>query len=103
MSMSTARATDGVRTRRESPRCDGVPWTYGCVSLPCRRAGSPVTTVSIVDYAEARNGLLRDGDYQETTVHRIMPGWREDILRVHTLGGSKRLRVADYLVSRKQR
>jgi hypothetical protein len=50
-----------------------------------------------------RVDVLRDDDYQETAVHRITPGWREDILRVHTLGGSKRLRVIDYLVSRKQR
>lgn len=48
-----------------------------------------------------RVDVLRDDDYRETAVHRIMPGWREDILRVHTLGGSKRLRVIDYLVSRK--
>lgn len=50
-----------------------------------------------------RVDVLRDDDYQETVVQRIAPGWRDDILRVHTLGGSKRLRVIDYLVSRKQR
>lgn len=50
-----------------------------------------------------RVDVLRDDDYQETTVYRIMPGWREDILRTHTVGGSKRLRVIDYLLSRKQR
>jgi hypothetical protein len=49
-----------------------------------------------------RVDALDDGDYRETTVHRIDPGWRKDILRVHTLGGSKRLRVIDYLVNRKQ-
>ncbi len=49
-----------------------------------------------------RVDVLDDDDYRETTVQRIEPGWRKDILRVHTLGGSKRLRVVDYLVNRKQ-
>jgi hypothetical protein len=49
-----------------------------------------------------RVDALNDDDYRETTVHRIGPGWRKDVLRVHTLGGSQRLRVIDYLVSRKQ-
>ncbi len=49
-----------------------------------------------------RVDVLDDDDYRETTVQRIEPGWRKDILRVHTLGGSKRLRVIDYLVNRKQ-
>ncbi len=47
-----------------------------------------------------RVDALNDDDYRETAVHRIAPGWRKDILRVHTFGGSKRLRVVDYLVSR---
>lgn len=50
-----------------------------------------------------RVDVLRDNEYRETAVHRISPGWRKDILHVHTLGGSQRLRVIDYLVSRKQR
>lgn len=50
-----------------------------------------------------RVDVLRDDVYRETTVHRISPGWRKDILHVHTLGGSHRLRVVDYLVSRQQR
>jgi len=50
-----------------------------------------------------RVDVLRDDDYRETEVHRISPGWRKDILHVHTLGGSQRLRVVDYLVSRQQR
>jgi hypothetical protein len=50
-----------------------------------------------------RVDVLNDDDYRETTVRRIAPGWRKDILRVHTLGGSGRLRVVDYLVSRKWR
>jgi hypothetical protein len=49
-----------------------------------------------------RVDVLCDDDYRETAVDRIAPGWREDILRVHTLGGSKRLRVIDCMVSRKQ-
>jgi len=50
-----------------------------------------------------RVDILSDDDFRETTVHRISPGWRKDILHVHTLGGNQRLRVVDYLVSRKQR
>jgi hypothetical protein len=50
-----------------------------------------------------RVDVLREDDYRETPVDRITPGWGEDILRVHTLGGSKRLRVIDCMVSRKQR
>ena len=49
-----------------------------------------------------RVDVLRDDDYRETMTHRISPGWRKDVLHVHTLGGSKRLRVIDYQVSRKQ-
>lgn len=41
---------------------------------------------------------LGEDGYRETPVDRIAPGWREDILRVHTVGASKRLRVIDYLV-----
>jgi hypothetical protein len=50
-----------------------------------------------------RVDVLSDDDYRETVMHRITPGWREDILRVHTFGGSKRLRVIDYMARRKQR
>ena len=50
-----------------------------------------------------RVDVLRDDEYRETAVQRILPGWRRDILRVHTLGGCKRLRVVDCLVSRKHR
>jgi hypothetical protein len=49
-----------------------------------------------------RVDLLREDDYRETAVDRITPGWRKDVLRVHTVGSSKRLRVIDYLVNRKQ-
>jgi hypothetical protein len=49
-----------------------------------------------------RVDVLRDDDYRETTVERILPGWRADVRRVHTLGGSKRLRVLDYLGNRRQ-
>jgi hypothetical protein len=50
-----------------------------------------------------RVDVLREDDYRETVVHRIAPDWRKDILCVHTFGRSKRLRVIDYMVSRKQR
>jgi hypothetical protein len=50
-----------------------------------------------------RVDVLCEDEYRETTVQRVSPGWRQDILHVHTLGGSKRLRVVDYLVRRKQR
>jgi len=47
--------------------------------------------------------ILSDDDYQENIVSRISPGWRKDILRVHTYGGTKRLRVIDCLVRRPRR
>ena len=50
-----------------------------------------------------RVDVLNEDAYRETEIQRISPGWRKDILHVHTLGGSGRLRVIDYLVSRKQR
>ena len=49
-----------------------------------------------------RVDVLDDDDYRETPVQRIEPGWRRDIIRVHTLGGSRRLRVIDYLVRRRR-
>ncbi len=50
-----------------------------------------------------RVDVLREDEYRETPMRRITPDWRKDALRVHTLGGSRRQRVTDYLVSRKQR
>ena len=50
-----------------------------------------------------RVDVLREDEYRETEIQRISPGWRKDILHVHTLGGNGRLKVIDYLVSRKQR
>ncbi len=49
-----------------------------------------------------RVDVLREDDYRETVVHRIAPNWRKDIFCVHTFGRSKRLRVVDYMVSRKK-
>jgi hypothetical protein len=43
---------------------------------------------------------LGEDEYRETVVDRIMPGWREDVLRVHTVCGTKRLRVIDCLMRR---
>jgi len=43
---------------------------------------------------------LTDDTYRETQVDRIAPGWKKDILRVHTVGASKRLRVVDCIVRR---
>jgi hypothetical protein len=50
-----------------------------------------------------RVDVLDENDYRETPVCRITPDWRKDALRIHTVGGNQRLRVIDYLVSRKQR
>jgi hypothetical protein len=50
-----------------------------------------------------RVDVLNDEEYRETTVRRIAPDWREDLLRVHTWGAAGRLRVVDYGVSRKRR
>lgn len=50
-----------------------------------------------------RVDVLSEDAYRETPVRRILPGWREDIRRVHTIGGSERLRVLDCLVSGRQR
>lgn len=49
-----------------------------------------------------RVDVLSSEAYRETPVQSIAPGWRKDILHIHTLGGSKRLRVIDYLVNRSQ-
>lgn len=42
-----------------------------------------------------RVDVLSEDAYRETPVRRILPSWREDIRRVHTIGGSQRLRVLD--------
>jgi hypothetical protein len=65
-------------------------------SQDCSRAYGHCVLINRVD-------VLRDDEYKETTVQKISPGWRKDILHVHTLGGAGRLRVIDYLVSRKLR
>jgi hypothetical protein len=49
-----------------------------------------------------RVDVLDDKDYRETPVARIEPGWRADVRRVHTLGGSGRLRVIDCSVQRRR-
>lgn len=43
---------------------------------------------------------LGEDGYRETPVDRIAPGWRKDILRVHTICASKRLHVIDCMVRR---
>lgn len=65
-------------------------------SQDCSRAYGHCVLINRVD-------VLSDDEYRETTVDRISPGWRKDILHVHTFGGSRRLRVVDYMVRRKQR
>lgn len=65
-------------------------------SQDCSLAYGHAVSINRVD-------VLSDDDYRETAVHRITPGWRQDILRVHTFGRSGRLRVIDCLVSQKQR
>ena len=42
-----------------------------------------------------RVDVLSEHAYRETTVRRILPSWRDDIRRVHTIGGTERLRVLD--------
>jgi hypothetical protein len=44
--------------------------------------------------------VLNDETYQETAVDRIAPDWRQDIVRVHTVGSSSRLRVLDCMARR---
>ena len=43
---------------------------------------------------------LDEHEYRETAIDRIAPGWRGDALRVHTVSGSKRLRVIDCMMRR---
>ena len=45
-----------------------------------------------------RVDVLNEHSYRETGVHRILPDWREDIRRVHTVGSSQGLRVLDCVV-----
>jgi hypothetical protein len=42
-----------------------------------------------------RVDVLSEYAYRETPVRRILPSWRDDIKRIHTIGGSERLRVLD--------
>jgi len=49
-----------------------------------------------------RVDVLDDDDYREEPIGRLDPGWRKDVLRVHTLGGSGRLRVIDCSVRRRR-
>ncbi len=44
--------------------------------------------------------VLSEDAYKETAVDRIAPRWRRDVQRVHTVGGSKRLRVIDCMTRR---
>jgi hypothetical protein len=45
-----------------------------------------------------RVDVLDENAYRETPVRQILPDWREDIRRVHTIGESQRLRVLDCVV-----
>jgi hypothetical protein len=65
-------------------------------SQDCSPAYGHAVSINRVD-------ALRDDEYRETAVHRITPGWRKDVLRVHTYGGNGRLRVIDCLIGRKRR
>jgi hypothetical protein len=47
-----------------------------------------------------RVDALNEREYRETSVERIEPDWRGDIMCVHTLGRSGRLRVVDMIVRR---
>jgi hypothetical protein len=82
----------------------------------CARPAGPLFTRDGIVYRPSQDGslayghsvvinrvdVLSDDAYRETAVHRLVPGWRENILRIHTLGSSKRLRVIDYLANRNQ-
>lgn len=48
----------------------------------------------------SRVEALGAGGYRETIVDRVSPGWRSDVIRVHTLGAAGRLRVVDCMVER---
>ncbi|HUF21691.1 MAG TPA: hypothetical protein VMP00_13180 [Burkholderiales bacterium] len=50
-----------------------------------------------------RVDVLDDDAYRETTVERVSPDWASNVLRIHTLGRSRRLRVIDCMVNRKHR
>jgi hypothetical protein len=50
-----------------------------------------------------RVDVLDDDAYRETTVERVSPDWASNILRIHTLGRSRRLRVIDCMVNRAHR
>ena len=62
-------------------------------SQDCSRAYGHSISINRVDALDER-------EYRETPVERIEPGWRRDIMRVHTIGGSGRLRVVDMFVKR---
>ena len=47
--------------------------------------------------------VLNEDVYRETMVDRLLPGWRPDVERVHTLAGSARLTVVDCMVRRPKR
>jgi hypothetical protein len=49
-----------------------------------------------------RVDALDEQRYEESPVARIEPGWRRDVLCVHTIGASGRLRVLDLLVRRRR-
>jgi hypothetical protein len=51
----------------------------------------------------SRVDVLNEQAYQETIVDRLLPGWRPDVERVHTLAGSARLTVVDCMVRRPKR
>jgi hypothetical protein len=81
-------------------RCAGPLFMHqGCLHRPsqdCSLAYGHSVWINRID-------VLNEHEYRETPVRRISPGWRKDVLRTHTLGGSGRLQVLDYLVNRKQR
>jgi hypothetical protein len=95
------------------------PWTAHCGNpvvsdARCARPAGPLFTRNGTVYRPSQDCSLAYGHsvvinrvdalsedaYRETAVQSIAPGWRKDILHIHTLGGGKRLRVIDYQVHR---
>jgi hypothetical protein len=115
------QGTDGndelhLYSSRVTPLGPWIPHPKNPVIVDTRRARSagPLFVVDGTLYRPSQNCSVAYGhsisinrvdaldghDYRETPVDRIDPGWRRDVLRVHTLGASGRLHVVDMVVKR---
>lgn len=94
-----AHARNPVVADARGARCAGPLFRRaGALYRPSQNC-TPVYGRSVVIN---RVDVLDDNDYRETPVARIEPGWRADVRRVHTQGGSGRLRVIDCSVRRRR-